>query len=127
LTNLVDHHDIAGAAFGICRLHSLYNLDTDQLAYEGIIESQFEHKLIKSEPSVQKYSSKLNLFKGFENQLTPVRRVYRVKNLVGISEKYQPCWNVVLRVTFFPNTRLTKVPETFNFSSLLLTSIKIIR
>ena len=56
-SNIPDAHEIRGAAFGIARLHTLYDLDTDKMVQNGIINSNFGHAKIRSGPSVQKFSS----------------------------------------------------------------------
>jgi hypothetical protein len=65
LTNLADHAEVEGAAFGIARLHSLYTLDTDKLIHDGIIEGNLNGRHIKSEPSVAKLSSRSQYFFNF--------------------------------------------------------------
>lgn len=58
---LPSQDDIDGSLYGIARLHSLYGLDTDKFADDGIIKTVFNHKEITSLPSVMTLSSKLSL------------------------------------------------------------------
>jgi len=55
---LPSQDDIDGALFGIARLHSLYSLDSDKFADEGIVKAFFNNKLVASHPSVMSLSSK---------------------------------------------------------------------
>lgn len=57
LSDVPDAEEVNGAAFGIARLHSLYDLNTESLVKQGIIESKFNLNNIVSEPSVKKLSS----------------------------------------------------------------------
>ena len=57
-TSIPDHDEILGAAFGVGRLHSIYNLKTNQIVENGIIDAEINNKRIFSEPSVTKLSSK---------------------------------------------------------------------
>ncbi len=54
--DLADLDDVSGAAYGIARLHSLYNLKTDKLVNDGVVETNLHEKHILSEPSVKKLS-----------------------------------------------------------------------
>ena len=56
-TPIPDNNEIAGAAFGIARLHTLYSLDTDNFVHNGIVDSDFGHVHVKSKPSSKKLSS----------------------------------------------------------------------
>ena len=51
------YDEIEGAAFGIARLQSQYNLDPNKMFKEGIIETHLNLKHIKSEPSIRKFTS----------------------------------------------------------------------
>ena len=56
-TAVPDINEIHGASFGIARLHTLYNLDTENFVQNGIVDSNFGHVHVKSEPSAKKLSS----------------------------------------------------------------------
>ena len=56
-SNIPDHSEVSGAAFGIARLHTLYNLDTEHFFNHGIVDSNFGHAHIKSKASTKKLSS----------------------------------------------------------------------
>ena len=57
LTNVADVDEVNGAAFGIARLHSLYELNTESMVKRGVIESNFNLDKVVSVPSVKKLSS----------------------------------------------------------------------
>lgn len=55
---LPDAQDIKGAAFGLARLHSQYNLNTTEMIENGIIESKIKNGIqARSEPSIAKLSA----------------------------------------------------------------------
>ena len=60
--------DVQGAGFGLARLHSLYEVDTDKFFDDGVVSTNFNLKDVKSEPSVMKLTSEtlgiLSLFRG---------------------------------------------------------------
>ena len=56
-TAISGYDEIEGAAFGIARLQSQYNLDPNKMFKEGIIETHLNLKHIKSEPSIRKFTS----------------------------------------------------------------------
>ena len=56
-TNIPDHDEIHGAAFGVGRLHSLYALNTTQLVNHGIIQAELNQRHILSDPSITRLSS----------------------------------------------------------------------
>ena len=57
LITYLSYDEIEGAAFGIARLQSQYNLDPNKMFKEGIIETHLNLKHIKSEPSIRKFTS----------------------------------------------------------------------
>ena len=73
-TAISGYDEIEGAAFGIARLQSQYNLDPNKMFKEGIIETHLNLKHIKSEPSIRKFTSddlfqigKVGVNEGLEN------------------------------------------------------------
>ena len=63
-TTIPDHEEIHGAAFGLARLHVQYDLNTELLTKEGVIETKLNMKNVKTPPSAIKLSSKIKrLFK----------------------------------------------------------------
>ena len=56
-TAISGYDEIEGAAFGIARLQSQYNLDPNKMFKEGIIETHLNLKHIRSEPSIRKFTS----------------------------------------------------------------------
>ena len=73
-TVISGYEEIEGAAFGIARLQSQYNLDPNKMFKEGIIETHLNLKHIKSEPSIRKFTSddlyqigKVGVNEGLEN------------------------------------------------------------
>ena len=57
-TNVPDHSEIDGAAFGVARLHAIYNLDTKKMFQEGVIDTHLNLQHINSKPSIMKFSGK---------------------------------------------------------------------
>ena len=56
-SNIPDHNEVSGAAFGIARLHTLYSLDTELFFKHGIVDSNFGFAHIKSKASTKTFSS----------------------------------------------------------------------
>lgn len=55
---LPDLKDVHGAAFGLARLHSLYDIDSKKMVEQGVIKSNFKHGIqAESKPSVKRLSA----------------------------------------------------------------------
>ena len=71
--------DVQGAGFGLARLHSLYEVDTDKFFDDGVVSTNFNLKDVKSEPSVLKLTSEtlwiLSLFSGSQKALAEGRLI----------------------------------------------------